>query len=206
MLELPPPDPVIEITLAGRGYSKGLAQTDGPQVVVRPELLYGAIHVGGYAKNVTSSSLDGEGGPVIGFRTNAGGFGLAGSATLKLAIAPVGDVDDAAVELAASVARAVGPVSARLGVAWSADDIGSTGRSIYWDGTAGYRLGRSTSLGAGLSRRERDGGPDYTAFNLGVTRTLVGGVSADLRWYDTDRSALGDAFEGRLVLALRARF
>ena len=154
---------------------------------------------------MTSASLDGEGGPAIGFRTSAGGFDLAGSATLKLAIAPVAGTDQEGLELAGSVSRAIGPASARLGVTWSPDDIGSTGRTIYWEAGLGYRLGRSTTASVNLGRRERDGGDDYTSFNVGLARSLGDGFTAELRWYDTDRSARGDAFEPRLVAALRLR-
>ena len=80
MFDLPPPDPGIEVVIASRGISKGLAQTDGPQMLVRPEVAFGPVYIGGYAKNVTSATLDGEAGPVAGFRTSAGGFDLAGSA------------------------------------------------------------------------------------------------------------------------------
>ena len=57
-----------------------------------------------------------------------------------------------------------------------------------------------------MSRRERDGGPDYTAFNVGVTQTVWRGISADLRYYDTRENQFGDIYEGRFVASLRARF
>ena len=37
IFDLPPPDPTLEISVASSGYSKGLAQTDGMQVLIRPE-------------------------------------------------------------------------------------------------------------------------------------------------------------------------
>ena len=206
MLDLPPPDPGIEIVVASRGISKGLTQTDGPQFLVRPELAVGHFYLGFYLKNVTSSSAEGEGGPSLGYRTRAAGFDLAASATWKLAIEPRGPADREALELAGSASRRIGPVTGRLSVTWSPDDLGATERTIYAEAGASYSLRRSTTVGAALGRRERDGGPDYTAFNVGVTQTLFEGVSADLRWYDTNRSALGDPFEGRLIATLRARF
>lgn len=206
MLDLPPPDPGIEVTLATRGISKGLAQTDGPQVVVRPELGFGPVYVGAYAKNVTSPTSDGEAGPVAGFRSSAGGFDLAGSATLKLAVAPVGAVDDEALELALSASRGIGPVTPRLSVTWSPDDLGSTGRSTFAEASVGWRVARPITLNASIARRERDGGPDYSAFSAGLSYRLADPLTADLRWYDTDRSGLGEPYRGRLVGSLRARF
>jgi hypothetical protein len=205
MIDIPPPDPGMEISLASRGYSKGLAQTDGVQVVARPELAFGPVWIGAYAKNVTSSTAEGEGGTAIGLRTRAGGFDLAASATWKIAIEPHGTTNDDALELYGSVGRRFGPVATRLSLTWSPNDLGATDETLWGEAQIAYSLRRSTTLSANIGRRERDGGPDYTAFNVGLTQTLPRGFSADVRWYDTSRSALGDSFEGRFVATLRLR-
>jgi hypothetical protein len=205
MLEIPPPDPGIEIVVASRGYSKGLAQTDGVQLRAQPELAFGPAYLAFYAKNVTSSSSEGEAGAIVGLRTRAGGFDLAASATWKMSIEPRGRTNDDALELVGSIGRRFGPVNARLSVTWSPNDLGATNETLWTEGNVSYSLCPSTSISAALGRRERDGGPDYSAFNLGVTQTLLPGLSADLRWYDTDRSGLGDAFERRLIASLRMR-
>ena len=62
------------------------------------------------------------------------------------------------------------------------------------------------TVGANIGRREREGGADYTAFNFGMSRGLLPGITADLRWYDTNRSSLGSPYRGRLIASLRARF
>ena len=205
MIDIPPPDPGIEISVASRGISKGLAQTDGIQIVARPELAFGPVWLGFYAKNVTSSTSEGEAGPSIGLRTRAGGVDLAASATWKMSIEPRGTLNDDALELVGSVCRRFGAANARFSVTWSPNDLGSTDETVWAEAGLGYSLRRSTSLSLNLGRRERDGGPDYTAFNAGVTQTLPQGFSVDLRWYDTNRSGLGDSFEGRLVASLRLR-
>lgn len=206
MIDLPSPDPAIEIVLASRGVSKGLTQTDGPQIVVRPELALGPVVIAGYAKNVTSPTSDGEAGGSIGIRTQAGGFDLAASAAYKRSLAPVGTVDAEALELSGSMSRRFGSFTGRLSLVWSPDDLGSTGNSAYFEGRISYALGRRAGIEVNLGRRERDGGAEYTAWNVGISRTLAQGLSADLRWYGTDRSGLGDAFEDRLVAGLRLRF
>jgi hypothetical protein len=206
MFDLPPPDPGIEIVLASQGMSKGLRQTDGPQLLVRPEIAFGPLYLGAYAKNVTSTTSDGEAGAVVGIRIDAGGFDLSASAALKQAIAPAGGLDNRAVELVAAVSRRIGPVTPRLSVTWSPDDLGSTGRSTYAEAGATLRLASGTNAGGAVARRERDGGPDYNAFNAGVSHRLAGRFTFDLRWYDTDRSGLGEVYRGRLVGSLRARF
>ncbi|HEV2867162.1 MAG TPA: porin, partial [Allosphingosinicella sp.] len=187
MFDLPPPDPGLEIVFATRGVSKGLVQTEGPQLVVRPEVAFGPVYVGGYAKNVSSPTSDGEGGPVIGFRTSAGRFNLAASATWKFAIAPVGAVDDQALELAGSASRRFGPVTARLSVVWSPNDLGSTTHTTFTEGTLSYGPVRPVTISAAFGVRERGGGPDYRAFNAGASYAINPNVTADLRYYDTDR-------------------
>lgn len=205
MIDLPAPDAGIEVSVASRGYSKGLAQTDGIQILARPELAVGPVYLGFYAKNVTSSTSDGEAGPSIGVRTRAGGFDLGAAATWKMSIAPVGATNDDAVELVGSVGRRFGPITARLSLTWSPNDLGSTDETAWAEAGLSYSLRRSTSISVNLGRRERDGGPDYTAFNIGVTQSLLPGISGEVRWYDTNRSATGDAFEPRLVAAVRIR-
>ena len=205
MIDIPPPDPGIEISIASRGYSKGLAQTEDVQVVARPELGFGPVWLGFYAKNVDSSTNEGEAGPSVGLRIGAGGFDLAASATWKIAIEPHGPLNDDALELFGSVGRRFGPVNARVSVTWSPNDLGSTNETLWAEAGLAYTLRPGTALVANIGRRERDGGPDYTAFNAGLTQTLFGPFSADLRWYDTSRGRRGDAFEGRFVATLRMR-
>ena len=206
MIDLHQPDPGIEISVATRGISKGLSQTEGPQLVVRPELAFGDVYLGGYAKNVTSTTSEGEGGPTIGLRTRAGGFDLAASATFKLSIDPAEGSDAEVLELSGSAAHRLGPLNLRLGVTWSPNDLGTTGESTWIEGATTYNLGHDFVASAALGLRERDGGPDYTAFNVGISRIFFGHLTVDVRWYGTDRSAQGDAFEDQLVGTMRARF
>lgn len=205
MWDVPPPDPGLEIVVASRGYSKGLAQTEGVQVRAEPELDFGPVSASVYAKNVTSSTAEGEGGASLGVSTEVAGFAVGIEATWKIAIEPRGPANDDALELVGSVGRRLGRVNVRLGLTWSPDDLGGTGETFWTEAQLSYSLRPSTSVSAALGRRERDGGPDYTAFNFGVTQTLLPGVTADLRWHDSDRSRLGDPFEGRLVASLRFR-
>jgi hypothetical protein len=206
MFDLPPPDPTVEIVVATRGISKGLAQTDGPQVLARGEVGFGRVYIGGYAKNVTSSTLDGEAGALVGLRTKAGAFDLSASAALKIAIAPVGATDDEALELTGAISRKLGPATPRFSLTWSPDDLGSTRRSLYAEAGLAYKVGPGTTLSAAVARRERADGPDYTAFNAGVAQTFLARFTVDLRYYDTDRSGAGDPFQRRLVASLRAKF
>lgn len=206
MLDLPPPDPALEVVVASRGMSKGLAQTDGPQLLVRGELGFGPIYLGGYAKNVSSPTSDGEAVGMIGIRTKTRGFELSASVAFKRSISPVGKVDANALEIVSSVSRKIGRVTPRITATWSPDDLGSTGRTVYAEGGVGYALQSNLSVSAAVGRREREGGPDYTAFNLGAAHNLAGKLTFDARLFGTNRSGLGSPFKSRLVGSVRLRF
>ena len=205
MFDLPPPDPAAEVLIATRGMSKGLAQTDGPQFLVRGELGFGVLYLGAYAKSVTSPTSDGEAAGLVGFRTKVAGFELSGSAALKRALAPVGKLDSTALEMNGGVSRKIGRVTPRISVTWSPNDLGSTTHTLFAEGGLGFAVDKSTSISAAVGRRERGGGPDYTAFNLGVARTF-GKLTLDARYYDTDKSGLGSPSKGRIVGSARLCF
>ena len=206
MIDLPPLQPHIEISLASQGISKGVRQTEGPQLVVRPELGIGPMTIAGYWKNVDSANAEGEGGLSAGLRHSLGGFDFSVGAAWKFNTSVRGPYDGEAAEFVGTVSRRFGPVTARASLTYSPDELGSTGESFYWEGGATYALRSNTRISAAVSRRERDGGPDYTAFNVGVTQTLWRGISADLRYHDTGENELGEIYEGRVVASLRARF
>jgi hypothetical protein len=205
MFDFPPPDPGIEFVLATRGISKGIAQTDDGQLLVRGELGFGDLYLGAYGKNVSSSSADGEAGATIGLRKTIREFDLASSATWKRAINPTPGSDVNALELAASVSRRFGRISPKVSIVWSPDDVGSTRRTLFAEAGASYRLNTAFAFSAGVGRRERSGGLDYTAYNAGIAWTPAKPFTVDLRYYDTNRSD-ADPYKARLVLTGRAKF
>jgi uncharacterized protein (TIGR02001 family) len=205
MSDLPPPVPTIEFNLSSIGMSKGIAQTEGPQLLVRGELALGRIYIGAYGKNVTSASSDGEAAALIGIRTTAAGLDLAASAAWKRAIDPAPGSDVNALELGGSIGRRFGRLSPRLSIVWSPDDIGSTGRTVFVEAGASYRIARTLSASAAVGRRERTGGLDYAAWNAGLAWTPDKPLTFDLRYYDTDRGS-DHPYRARVVLSARARF
>ena len=201
---LGPPDPALEVSLASRGISKGLSQTDGPQLVVRGELAFRSLVASAYGKNVSSSTADGEAGVSLGFRRRIGSIDAAANATWKRAIDAAVGADANSLEFAGSISRKWGPLTPKLSAAWSPDQLGSTRRSLFVEASTGYKLGKAV-LTAAIARRERSGGLDYTAWNAGLSYSLAGPLLVDLRVHDTNRS--GDqAYRRRLVASARARF
>lgn len=206
MLDYVPLDTQLEISIASRGYSKGIAQTEGAQVLIRPELRSGPLTVYGYAKNVSGPAQDGEVGAGLTYRKAIGDFELAGIVVAKSMIDPAPQADSRAAEFTFAIVRIKGTILPRVSVTWSPDDLGTTRESAYWEGGIGFsplpRLTGSVALG----KRLRNGGPDYVSYNSGLSYQLNGAFTADLRWFGTNRSQLGDSYESRLVGALRARF
>jgi len=203
---LPPPDPGLEIVLASRGYFKGLAQTDGLHIVARADLSFNSVTLSTQYRNITSPTSDGEVALTAGWTGKAAGFDVGVAASWKRLIGLDGQVDPDCWEFIPSVSRKVGPLTAKLSLTYSPNDLGRSGKSAWLEAGAAWKLDGKTSLVAAIGRRERERSTDYTAFNAGVTRTLFRGISAELRYYDSARSNLGEPFQGRFVAALRGKF
>jgi hypothetical protein len=205
MVHLPPPDPGIELVVASRGISKGLVQTDGVQAFGRAFLAFGRLQIGGQIKNVTSTTSNGEGWAfaTMGFRLWHSDLVL--GAAYKFQTGANRAIDRTALELTAGASRKFGHAGVKISLAYSPDDLGATGRSWYLEGGPAVDVAKATSLSAYVGRRERSGGPDYTAFNFGITQRLLPALSADLRYYDTAESPLGNPYASRVVVSLRAK-
>jgi len=206
MFSLPSPDPGIEITASSQGVSKGLRQTDGLQIIVRPELAFGPLFFAASYKNVTSPTADGEAAISAGLRRRLGGFDVALSAAYKWNTGARAQADRDCLEFTATVSRRFGRLTPRINLIYSPDDLGGTRASLYAEGGVSLSLLPGASLSANIARRTRDGSPDYTAFNAGASYAIGRNFTADLRYYDTAQSRLGPIYRPRLVASLRAHF
>lgn len=206
MFSFPSPDPGIEISAFNQGMSKGLRQTDGPQILVRPEVTAGPLFIDAYYKNVTSPTADGEAAALIGLRRHAAGFDLAISGAYKWNIGAHAQADRDAFEFNAAASRRFGRVTPRISLTWSPDDLGGTRASLYAEAGASVPLFAGASVSANVARRIRDGSPDYTAFNAGVSYAITDHFTAELRYYDTAQSRLGTIYAPRLVASARLHF
>jgi hypothetical protein len=206
MFTFPSPDPAIEVTAFSQGMSKGLRQTEGPQILVRPEVAIGPVFVGAFYKNVTSPTADGEAAVLAGLRRRVGGFDLAVSAAYKWNTNTRAQADRDCLEFNAVASRRFGRVTPRINLTYSPDDLGGTRASLYAEAGASFSLFAGASVSANVARRTRDGGPDYTAFNAGASYAITPNITADLRYYDTAQSRLGTIYEPRLVASARVHF
>jgi hypothetical protein len=198
---MPPIESRVDIVIASRGMSRGIADTRGPQVVVRAEVEVGALYVAGFIKNLSSNTSKGLANGMIGFRTDIAGFQLGGRIAYKQLVAAGGSADAAALELGGSLFRRKGPLTGMVSYTWSPDDLNRTGQSHFVEGTAGYKVSRLLIASATIAHRERKGGIDYNAFNVGFTAPINRVISIDIRYYDTSRRELGHPYQRQLSLS-----
>ena len=206
MIDVPLLDPGIEIAVASRGMSKGIAQSEGPQMIVRPSVIRGDFQVGAQWKNVTSTVAGGEGAVFVAFDREFGGFQLIFQASHKFQTGVHEPTDDHSWEFTGSLTRKLGHVTLHGQVVYSPDDLGSARHSLYWEVGPTLDVSKQFKLFANIGHRARKFGDDYTSFNVGASTTIVPRVTLDLRWYDTNRHELGDNFRGRAVMTARMVF
>jgi hypothetical protein len=203
MWDLPPPDPAFEIVVASRGVSKGIAQTEGVQVIPKAFVQLGQMQVGGQWKNVSSPVADGEAAAFINFTPKLGQYQLTLGAAYKFQTDVTGETDDDSLEFTAVASRKFGKISVRASAIYSPDDLGGAGRSIYVEGGPTFDLDETMRISGNLGHRSRVNGVDYTSFNAGISKTLFKKLTLDLRYYDTARGELGEVYGNRVVLSGR---
>ena len=202
MFDLPPPDPGIEISIASRGISKGIAQTEGPQVIGKALVQFGDVQLAGQWKNVTSSVAEGEAAASATWQRKFGLVQTSLGATFKFQTGVSSPTDDKALELNGSVAPKWGKFGLRASAVYSPNDFGSTGQSLYVESGASYDLGKVVRLSANVGRRHRERGQDYTSFNAGVAVTWKK-LTLDARYFDTAQGEYGELYDDRVVVTGR---
>src|SRR3954466_9929652 len=140
MFSPPSPDPGIEISAFSQGMSKGLRQTDGVQILVRPEIAIGSVFAGGFYKNITSRTANGEAAALVGIRRRTGGFDIAVSAAYKWNTGARAQADPDCLEFNATASRRFGRVTPRISLTWSPNDLGGTRESLYAEAGASFSL------------------------------------------------------------------
>jgi uncharacterized protein (TIGR02001 family) len=203
MWALPPVDPGFEISLASQGMSKGLLQSNGPQVVSRATVKSGEFQLGAQWKNISTNSAKGEASAIIGWSGKAASFDLGASAAYKVLTSASGSSNRRSIELSANVSRKLGRMSLRSSAVFSPDDLGSTKRSLYAEAGPSFDLPARFKLSANIGHRWRERSDNYTSFNVGISRPVLKVLTADVRLYDTNRGELGRNYERRLVGSLK---
>jgi uncharacterized protein (TIGR02001 family) len=203
MWALPPADPGFEISVATQGMSKGLLQSNGPQLVVRPNLELGSFQLGAQWKNISTNSAKGEASAIAGWNGKAGSLELGASIAYKALTSASGSGNRRSVEVSGNVSRKLGRVSLKGSAVYSPNDLGSTRQSLYAEVGPSIDLPEGFKLSANVGHRWRQRSPNYTSFNIGVSRPVLKALTADVRLYDTNRGELGRTYDRRVVGSLK---
>jgi hypothetical protein len=199
----PPVVPAFELSVASQGMSKGILQSDGAQFIIRPSLKARGFQLGAQWKNISTNSAKGEASVIGGWSGKAGGFDLGGSLAYKMLTSAEGSGNRRSWEAAARLSRKFAKLGLSGSAVYSPDDLGSTRQSLYVEGGPSLDLPARFRFSANLGHRWRDDSPNYTSFNIGISRPVLKVLTADVRLYDTDRGELGRTYERRLVGSVR---
>ena len=200
-LALPPADPAFEIVAATTGYSQGSAQTEGIQVKPRATLRIGSVQAGAIWRNIDSDLASGVGAMFMRLSKPVGRLRLEGGIAYRMRTGVKVPHQSGAWEFSAAARRDFGKLSLRANAEFSPREF-EKGYNLYVEATPSIAIDSETSLSASLGRRQRNG-PDFTALNAGLTRTVVRGLALDLRYFATSRPDLGERYKARLVVAGR---
>lgn len=195
-------------TVATENTGKGLGKSGGdPSVAGFVGVAWGALYgeFGGSTVEL-GGGAETELVTTVGWAPEVGAYSFDLSAMHKVLTGTVPGYDNAYMEYQADVSRDVGPVGLRLRVNYTPDGSGATEEAWWIEAQGGVALDSRTRATAAIGERITDTGAEYTAWNIGVKRRLVDHVALDVRWYDTDRHALGERYEDRLVAALSFNF
>jgi hypothetical protein len=200
-LGLPPADPGFELFAASNGMSQGLLQTDGPQVIPRVTLRFGALQVGAQWRNITSPVASGIAAFFVKWSRKLGRTQVEMALFDRYRTGAKGPVDRQAWEVDAAVRHSLGRLGLRVIAEYSPKEF-EAGPSLYLEGGPNIHVTKAASLSVNVGRRERAGAPDYTTFNAGVTQVL-GKVSLDVRLYGTNHSERSTRYQRRLIVSAR---
>jgi hypothetical protein len=206
--DLPPPLPAFDFTLATQGMSKGISQTDGPQVIPRLSLKSGGFQAGGLWKNITSTQGAGEAQLFVGWSGKAAGFDVGAQAAHRM-VTGITDrtADNSSWEFTGTAGRKLDKAFGFKATAiYSPDDLGAAKRSLYIEGGPTLALPHGFIASAAIGRRNRVGAPDYTSYNAGVSKTIAKRMTFDLRYYDNSRHDLGGVYSRRVVGSVKVAF
>jgi hypothetical protein len=204
MFALPPLDPGFEIVVSSHGMSKGISQSDGPQFIPKLFVERSGVQAGAQWKNVSQSGAKGEFAAFLNATHRFRALQLTGGATYKISTATRPGWDSRSLELNAAAVQKVGKkLSFKLSGIYSPNDIGPSGKSLYVEGGASFDASKTFRVSANVGSRQREGSPDYTSFNAGVTKTLFKRLGVDARYYRTDRDNLGYTYRDRIVVSAR---
>jgi uncharacterized protein (TIGR02001 family) len=189
--------------------SKNASKSDGDPYVwglAEWESADGLFYAGPGFETIKSSGSDLELELGGGIRPQIAGFDVDLNAAHKWRVDADPGSDDDAWEFTANVSRSIGPAKARLQLQHSPDGTGSTRAWTWVEGQIGWDFTDKLSGSAAVGRREQDGAPDYTGWNIGATYALTRTLELEVRYHDTDADAPGEQYASALVAGISVYF
>ena len=166
----------------------------------------GLFYFGPGFETIKDNGADVELNGVAGVRPEWRGFELNFSATYKWRVVSDPGVDDTEFELTADASRAIGPASARVRLQYAPDAGGGTDSFTWIETRLGWAFTPRLEATATVGQRDRQGGIDYTSWNVGMAYDLTDNLQLDLRYHDTNQEQAAVDFEDRVVAALFVNF
>jgi len=202
LLAFPMPDPGFELLIASHGTSQGVRQTDGIQVFPRAFVRIGEVQIGGQWRNVSSPSAHGVAALFMKYRHIFRGGQIDAGMFYRIRTNAKEYRNSRAWEFSVSGRHSLGPLGLQVKADYSPKDF-DQGKSVYVEIGPSFEIDKVTNLSGGVGRRERDRGPEYTSFNVGISRTHQQKLILDARYYQTNQGNLGPQYRGRLVFSIR---
>jgi uncharacterized protein (TIGR02001 family) len=201
---------VFDVGAATDYVFRGLSQTDNdPHAFADAGVALGGI---GYA-SVWLSNVDFAGHRGLEYDFAAGVRPTVGPFGLDLGVVRYGYSDEAPgrardfLEWRALASIPFGPASFGAGLYHTDRYFGVGGAATYYELNAAASVPRTDfSVSGAVGRQEIAHGLSYTTWNLGVGYSLTDAVGFDLRYWDTDRDALGRLGRSRVAFGVKASF
>ena len=104
------------------------------------------------------------------------------------------------------VTRIVGTITVGGSAYYTPEFLAHGGTGWYLEGTGAWQVNPRWALAGALAHQSIARGDSYGTWNVGPTYAATPSVSFDLRYWNTDRHALGPAYKGHLVAQVRVTF
>jgi hypothetical protein len=199
---IPPADPGIELFVASHGMTQGLSQTEGPQVIPRAYVRFGEVQVGAFWRNIDSPVANGIGVLFGRFGAKRGPTQLDVALLYRTRTGAHRPVVLHAWELDTTIRQSFGRLGLRFNAEYAPREF-ELGPSLFVEIGPTFQLAKGTNLFANLGRRERQGAPNYSAINIGISHAAGKRLVVDGRWYATDRSRYSPRYASRVVFSAR---
>ncbi|AXQ69926.1 hypothetical protein HOU03_gp342 [Caulobacter phage CcrSC] len=113
------------------------------------------------------------------------------------------------VEYDLKVDRAIGKGNVGVWLGYTDAYFNTYGQGVWTEAHASYPITQSVSISGAVANQDLPNNFDYRTWNIGLTKAFAGGVSADLRYSDTDRHDLDprwNTYGARTSLTLTKSF